>query len=123
MSYSLSVDKRPAYLHAKVLGERTPANALRYLQEAYSVCVNNDYSRVLLDVNFAGPSLSTTEIFDVILRCVPDGLRLKKIAYVEATPDDPAMPAFAETVAVNRGVNVRRFQDIASAANWLSYDV
>jgi len=55
MSYSLSVDKRPAYLHAKVLGERTPANALRYLQEAYSVCVNNDYSRVLLDVNFAGP--------------------------------------------------------------------
>jgi hypothetical protein len=123
MSYQLSVDKRPAYLHAKVVGKRTPENALRYLQEVYSVCVNNNYTAVLLDMNFRGPSLSTTEIFDVVLQRVPDALRLRKIAYVEGVPDDPAMPAFAETVAVNRGVNVRRFQNVADAANWLSYDV
>jgi hypothetical protein len=30
------------------------------------------------------------------------------------------MPYFAETVAVNRGVNVRLFQDVAAAAQWLS---
>ena len=122
MSYRLTVEKRPSYLYTKVVGERTPENALRYLQEVYSVCANNHYSAVLLDMHLEGPSLNTTQIFEVISQRVNDGVRLSKIAYVEGEVDDAAMPAFAETVAVNRGVNVRRFEDVASAASWLSYD-
>jgi hypothetical protein len=122
MSYQLSVEKRPAYLYTKVVGERTPQNALRYLQEVHTLCVNNGYTSVLLDMNLSGPSLNTTQIFDVISQRSNDGIRLNKIAYVEAEIDDPAAPAFAETVAVNRGVNVRRFGDVMSAASWLSYD-
>jgi hypothetical protein len=32
------------------------------------------------------------------------------------------MPYFAETVARNRGVNVRLFQSVAAAEEWLSED-
>jgi hypothetical protein len=37
----------------------------------------------------------------------PEGTKLQRIAYVQASMTDPAKPRFAETVAVNRGVNVR----------------
>jgi hypothetical protein len=41
MSYELILEKRPTYLHAKVVGERTPANARRFLEEAYAACVQS----------------------------------------------------------------------------------
>jgi hypothetical protein len=50
----------------------------------------------------------------------PDGMRLRKIAYVQPLVADPAMPYFAEQVAINRGVNVRLFQNVDAAAAWLS---
>jgi hypothetical protein len=33
---------------------------------------------------------------------------------------DPIRAKFAETVAVNRAVNVRLFQEVAAAAQWLA---
>jgi hypothetical protein len=120
MSYQLTIEERPAYLHAKVVGERSPANALRFLEEAYAACAKTGRSAVLLEMQLSGPSLSTASIYDVISQRVPDGMKLRKIAYVQATIDDPAMPYFAETVALNRGVNVRLFPNVAAAARWLS---
>jgi hypothetical protein len=56
----------------------------------------------------------------VISDRVPDGRNLRKIAYVDDSIDfDPGMPVFAETVAVNRGVNVRLFQNVELAEEWL----
>jgi hypothetical protein len=71
-------------------------------------------------MRLSGPSLNTTSIFDVISHRVPDGATLRKIAYVQTEFDDPAMPYFAETVAVNRGVNVRLFQTVHAAEQWLA---
>lgn len=120
MSYELTIEQRRDYVHAKVTGERTPENALRFLRESYLACMNSGTGTVLLEMRLSGPSLTTTNVFDVILSWVPDALKLRKIAYVEALFDDVAMPAFLETVAVNRGANVRLFRDVASAASWLS---
>jgi hypothetical protein len=120
MSYQLTVERRRTYVHTKVVGERTPENALRFLRYSYTACVNCGRSAVLLEMHLSGPSLTTTSVFDVISSWVPDALKLRKIAYVEGAVDDAAMPAFVETVAVNRGVNMRLFRDVASAASWLS---
>jgi hypothetical protein len=120
MAYQLTIEERPTYLYAKVVGKRTPENALRFLEEAYAACVKSGRMAVLLDMQFSGPSLSATSIYEVLSQRIPDGRELRKIAYLETTPDDPAMPHFAETVAVNRGVNVRLFQNAAAAARWLS---
>jgi len=103
-----------------VVGDRTPANLLRFLDESYAACVKSGHDALLLEVQFSGPNLSTTSVFNVISEKVPDGRNLSKIAYVQTESDDPAMPYFAETVAVNRGVNVRLFQSVAAAQKWLS---
>lgn len=120
MSYRLTIEERPGYVYAKVVGERTPANALRFLQEAYAACVKSGRDALLLEMALSGPSLNTTHIFNVISERVPAGRGLRKIAYVQTELDDPAMPYFAETVAVNRGVNVRLFQSVDAAEQWLS---
>ena len=120
MSYRLTVEVRPAYLHAKVVGERTAANLLRFLEESYASCVKSGRTALLLDVGFSGPSLNTTSVYNVILQRLMDARKLHKIAYVQTNTDDPAIPYFAETVALNRGVNVRLFQSVAEAGEWLS---
>jgi hypothetical protein len=97
-----------------------PENTLRFLEEAYSACVKSGRSAVLLEMQFSGPSLDTARIYDVLSQRVADGRKLRKIAYVQGTIDDPAMPYFAETVAMNRGVNGRLFQSVAAAEQWLS---
>ena len=119
MSYHLTIEERPTYVYAKATGERTPVNALRFLEEAYAACVKSGHSALLLDMQFTGPSLNTTSIYQVISQRVPDGRNLRKIAYVDSTDVDPGMPVFAETVAVNRGVNVRLFPSLAAAEKWL----
>jgi hypothetical protein len=120
--YQLTLEERPTYLHAKVVGERTPANALRFLEEAYAACIQGGHDSLLLEMAFSGPSLNTTSVYNIISRRVPDGKNLRKIAYVQTEFGDPAMPYFAETVAVNRGVNVRLFQSVDAAEKWLSED-
>jgi hypothetical protein len=120
MSYELILEKRPTYLHAKVVGDLTPANALRFLEEAYAACVQSGYSALLLEMLLSGPSLNTTAILDVISQRAPDGSKLRRIAYVHPIADDPAMPHFAELAARNRGVNVRLFLTAEAAALWLS---
>jgi hypothetical protein len=119
MPYEFTVEEHPTYVHARVNGDRSPANALRFLEEAYAACVKSGRSDLLLEMNLSGGSLTTTNVYNVISQRVPDGRNLRKIAYVDTSPDDVAMAHFAETVALNRGVNVRLFQNIAAAEEWL----
>ncbi len=120
MSYHLIIEEHPAYLHATVTGTHTPENALRFLKEVREACTQRGCSAVLLEMNLAGPSLDSTSIFRVIAQRSTDAAGLKKIAYVDASSRDPEKMKFAETVAVNRGLNVRLFQDLARAKEWMS---
>ena len=122
MPYQLTIEQRRTYVHTKVVGERTPENALRFLRDSCRACVSQGHGAVLLDVHLSGPDLTTTSVYEVISSWVPEALKLRKIAYVEDSNDDASTSAFVETVAVNRGVNLRLFRDVASAASWLSDD-
>lgn len=46
--YQLTLDERPGYLHAKVVGERTPENAMRCLDEVSAACVRAGNANVRL---------------------------------------------------------------------------
>ena len=118
--YQLTIEECPGYLHATVVGSRTAENATRFFREVAAACARSGHLAVLLEMRLSGPSLDAGSIFRVISARAPEGSKLQRIAYVEASVDDPAMPRFAETVAQNRGVNVRLFPDVASAARWLS---
>ena len=119
MSYQLTIEERPTYVYARADGDLTADNALRFLQDAYGACVRTGRSSLLLDMQLHGPNLNTTNVYEVISQRAADGSRLRKIAYVPFRQDDRSMAGFAETVAINRGVNVRLFESVAAAEGWL----
>lgn len=119
MEYRSTLTETPHYLHAHVVGPRTPENARRFLKEVHDACMERGCAAVLLEMKLTGPSLDAGSIFRVISQSSPEGTRLRRIAYVEASIADPSKAHFAESVAVNRGVNVRLFPDVAAAARWL----
>ncbi len=119
MDYRLTITERPSFLHASVTGPNTPQNVLRFLEQAYAACVERGQASLLLEMNLSGPSIGSASIFNVIAQRSADGAKLRKIAYVDRIERDPEKVRFAETVAVNRGVNVRVFPDIEAAAGWL----
>jgi hypothetical protein len=118
-AYQVTIDERPTYLHTKVVGPRTPENAIRYLEEVYAACLRTGKTRVLLEMAFSGPSLGPSGIMRVVSERSADGAKLRKIAYVEASMDGLQRAKFAETVAINRAVNVRLFATVEEAVRWL----
>lgn len=120
MSYHLTIEEKPSYLHAKVTGTHNAQNARRFLVEVHEACVQRNFSRVLLEMNFSGRSMDIFSIFDVISERSPDALKFERIAYVDASSErDPQQAKFAETVANNRGVNVRLFRNLDDAERWI----
>jgi len=117
--YRLTTKERHGYLHASVVGLRTAENAQRFLREAYEACVKKGYSALLLEMGLTGPALDMASVFRVIANRAPDGAKLRRIAYIEPSPTDLPAGLFAETVANNRGVNVRLFKDLEAADRWL----
>ena len=119
LPYQVTIEEKPAYLHAKVVGPRTPENAIRYLEEVYAACLRTGLSQVLLEMALSGPSLGPSGILRVVSERSGDGSKLRKIAYVEASADGQPRAKFAETVAINRAVNVRLFEKVDEAVRWL----
>ena len=117
--YLLSVEEHPEYLHARVSGARTPGNASRFLKDSYEACMRAGKGALLLEMRLEGPALDPSAIFGVIAGGAAEGQKLRRIAYVDPFASDRPGPAFATTVAVNRGVNVRLFADLAPAEIWL----
>jgi hypothetical protein len=117
--YQLTIEDRPTYLHAKVVGPRTPENAIRYLEEVHAACLRAGRSQVLPEMALSGPSLGPSGILRVVSERSADGSKLRKIAYVEASMDGQQRAEFAETVAINRAVNVRLLDAVEDAVRWL----
>jgi hypothetical protein len=121
-SYEIEVRERPGYLHIRVTGENTPANALAYLSEVRIACVERGCSSVMIEENLRGPSLNIVQIYNIVkeasARTAPLALR---IAYVDVNPEHSrSNMRFAEDVAVNLGVNVRVFATLPEAAKWIA---
>ena len=117
--YRFEAQVHAAYLHATATGPRTPDNARRFLKDAFGACVAAERTSLILEMNLEGPPVERAAIFGVITGGVPEGVKLRRIAYVDPYAASRDEPAFATTVAANRGVNVRLFADAAAAAAWL----
>lgn len=115
----LIVQEHPGYVHVIARGPRTEANTIRALEEVAAASRRFGRQEVLLEMALVGPSLDMTSILRVISERSSAGVRLRKLAYFESTPDKPGRAGFAETVAINRGVNVRLFSEREAAIRWL----
>jgi len=116
------ITEHPGYLQATVTGAHNAANALRFLTESFAAITKSGHTSLLLEFSLTGPSLDSSSIFDVVAKRTTQGSKLRRIAYVDHSGHgrDPAKMKFAETVALNRGVNVRLFHELEDAQRWLS---
>jgi hypothetical protein len=120
MTYQITVESRPTYLHATGSGPLSQENARRFLLEAYLAAVERNHDSLLLEMKFSG-HLGLPNIYSVITERSADGALLKRIAYVDGNLDlAPEAAEFAALTAVGRGVNVQLFQSLAEAEHWLS---
>ena len=121
MSYILRVENKGEYLHITVTGDNTPENVANYLSEVHNKCVEHHCPNVLIEENLRGPSLGTGVIYNIVSEAGNQVWPVvQRIAYVDVNSEH-SMEAmqFAETVAVNRAVNVKLFSRALDAEKWL----
>lgn len=120
MPYELTTIPYDNYLHVKVRGQNNNATVSSYLLDVARLCRKHNYSAVLIEEYLSGPSLSMADIFNIIRNRSSDAWFLSHIAYVDTnTEHDFSQMKFAEMVALNEGVQVKMFQDLSTAQQWL----
>jgi hypothetical protein len=119
MTYTLTINEKPTYLHAVVTGRNSREDVEGYLAELFRECRSRKGFRVLIEERLEGARLQTVDVFDIAV----EGARaaaeqMKAIAYVDVNAGGELMH-FAETVALNRGLPVAVFSTVADAERWL----
>ena len=120
MSCEMDMDKEHDFLHVRVRGVRTGETVSAMARDILDACVENRCTKVLVDVRALKGWLSTIEAYDVPSTDFPDlrGRGLQKAAIVDRERPGETY-RFFETVARNRGFNVRIFEDTDRAVEWL----
>jgi hypothetical protein len=120
VTYELTIEPKPGYLHVVVTGDNTRENVVRYMEEVVRECTLQQCFRVLIEERLEGPRLGTLDVFDIVSTGSTRYLRtLKAMAYVDAKAHNQEMMQFAENVAVNRAFPVRVFPTVPAAERWL----
>jgi hypothetical protein len=122
MAYSFAAERKPAYLHVRVVGENNRETVLRYFAEAVEACQEHGCSKLLIEENLAGPSLSIGQMFELVSARSDLGPPPPiTIAYVDVNPEhDAGRLRFGETTARNRGFLFHLFASVPEAEEWLS---
>ena len=122
--YKLDVKKD--YIHVTVSGTFCLSTYRSIIEVTLSKCIINKKSIILLDLRTSQGNISTYErfylavFFSNLSREHPFTFKVK-IAVVGFPPlIDPNR--FGETVALNRGINIKVTNDIDEAINWLQVD-
>lgn len=120
MSYHMSVEAKPGYLHFIVTGDNTRENVVRYVEEVVRECTLRQCFRALIEERLQGPRLGTLDVFEMVSAGSTRFLRtLQAMAYVDVHARSQEMMQFAENVAVNRAFPVRVFPTVSAAERWL----
>jgi hypothetical protein len=119
MTYKLTIDQKPTYLHAIVTGRNTRENVAGYLEELCAECIARGCGRVLVEERLDGPRLGLMDVFRIASEGSSNARApFAAFAYVDVNARGDLMQ-FAETVAVNRRLPVAIFSNVADAEKWL----
>lgn len=127
MSVEYRIENKYDYCRLYVSGEWTrgqEANeAKKIWEELMEVSKQTDISRVIAVFDIPG-SLPTMEAFEIASAPISSGWRNHrwKIALVYPYPERYESNLFSETVAVNRGYNVKAFRNELDALAWLGIE-
>jgi len=117
--YALTFEVRPDYLYVYVEGERDSYEiSSEYWREVADEAARLGIKRILIDENIPDPS-TLGDVFKLATEIPNMGFGSSRIAFVDRYLDHNEINEFGELVAVNRGVNAKVFNDIASGEAWL----
>lgn len=112
-----SMEKKKEYLYFTISGEYDRADFTSYAALILKECGKQNVHKVLINaLQVSGTDLSIMERYIVgeyIAQLFPSSIKLAVV-----WPEED-INKFAETVAVNRGVFIRVFPDVAVAEHWL----
>jgi len=119
VSYQLTIEQKPAYLHIIVTGDNSRETVMQYMEEVMRECTNRNCGNVLVEERLEGPRLGTFDVFSMVSEGAKRFLgTFHAMAYVDVNGDSGLMQ-FAENVAVNRGIPIQIFSNVPDAEKWL----
>jgi hypothetical protein len=109
------------FVRTDVTGNIDLAASKQILKEIASVCTPDANHHVLIDYRKAHTRLTLTEVFQMASSLSEIGLGIHNRLAILAPPVvDFDRAGFFETVARNRGFQVRAFRDFEQAFDWLT---
>lgn len=117
----LEYEEKGGILHVCAIGKRTREAIIRFVPDIYAACAEKKLSKVLLDIRGLEGRLPIREDYDIPSRFFPTVRNLNVInrAALVDLKEFERDDAFFETVAVNRGFNLRIFSNSDEALQWL----
>lgn len=118
--YTLATEAQNSHLFAHVSGIRTGESVAKVTVEVFDATIANGLSRVLVDVRAFEGRLGVLDIYLLVTELFQNlrGKGIKKAAIVDR-PHSGMREWFLETVAINRGFNLRIFSEVEEARQWL----
>jgi hypothetical protein len=118
---NISIDYNGRFLFCRVVGVNTVENVIHYLNDVHHAMEKHNCAKVLIEENLSGPGLSVFKMYQIIVTVKKTVLSLPHlIAYVDVNPEhDHKSLKFAETVALNRYINMHLFASVTAATDWL----
>jgi hypothetical protein len=122
MAYDLEIKKEESYLHVRAAGSRTRATISAIGQDILEACRKHDIYEVLVDIRDLTGEMG---IFDSMLIVTKEFPKLnaenvvKKAAIINPR-NRHERSRFFEQIAVKRGYNLRLFEELTPAIEWLT---
>jgi CHAD domain-containing protein len=118
--YTLAIEAKGDYLYVRSHGLRTRATVTAMTMEIFDAALAKALSKVLIDVRELEGRLGILDSYFVVTDVFQKlrGKGIDKAAIVDESVS-PLRWWFLETVAVNRGFNLRIFADQQKALEWL----
>lgn len=121
MPLELEFIEADGYLHMKVRGENNLQSVLDYAAEAYRECERRNCWKLLIEENLQGPAMTITDVYHAASRGTERVGRPVVVAFVDVNPLHPKQNVeFAGKVALNRGLNIRVFDNLPDAQAWIA---
>lgn len=119
MAIRFETEPRGSFLLVKASGrDEDVADVEAYGLGVIAACVAGGLTHVLCDERELEYRLGTLDIFESAAFIAAAAPKVARVAIV-CQPRFAADAAFWEDVAVNRGLTVRMFRDVAAAETWL----
>ena len=125
MDYQLDIIENDEYVTAKLSGVRRPTSLLEAAVKTTAYCKQNGIHHLLIDIRGMSGGLDTIETYEVAgqgLPSQPNARRLIRSAILDHSENLERI-RFFETVAINRGLTVKVFDDEETAVRWLLADL